>query len=169
LNAIHAIDQTHAFAVGDSGAIIDTTDGSTWATATAPTGLTDNILDVEMRNTTRVFIITDAPEMWVTTDGATEADNWAERTVPGQDDLNEMRRIEFDPTWHYYGIMVGNTAAPVGSVYRSRDGGASWTQEEDPPNNAGLNAMRVIDVNHAWVGGEPQGGTAYIAKIIPVS
>lgn len=168
LLAIHAIDQTHAFTAGAGGIILKTTDGSTWAVATEPTGLTDDILDIEMRNKTRVFIVTDAAEMWVTVDAAVDADNWAERTVPGQGDLAEMRRIEFDPLWHYYGYMVGNTGGPVGEVYRSRDGGASWTLEEEPPNNAGINAMRVIDVNHAWVGGEPV-TTAYIAKIIPVS
>lgn len=168
LNAIHAINQTHAFAGGAGGALLKTTDGSTWQTATIPAGLVDAILDVEMRNTTRTFIVTDAAEMWVTVDNATDADQWTLRTIPSQDDLDQLRRIEFDPIWHYYGYLVGNTIAPVGRAYRSRDGGASWVLVETLPTNAGVNAMRVIDVNNAWVGGEPV-TTAYIAKIVPVS
>ena len=34
------------------------------------------------------------------------------------------------------------------------------------PSNAGTNAIRAIDTNTAYVVGEAQGGTGYIAKII---
>jgi hypothetical protein len=50
-------------------------------------------------------------------------------------------------------------------VLRSTDGGASfrlWAL--NMPTNSGLNALYVCDPNFIFVGGEPQGGTAFIAK-----
>jgi hypothetical protein len=50
-------------------------------------------------------------------------------------------------------------------VWRSEDGGNTWAPETTPPN-AGLNALFVNDSNMLYIGGEPVGGTSFIAKYI---
>lgn len=48
---------------------------------------------------------------------------------------------------------------------RSTDGGAQfqlWSL--NIPTNAGLNALFVVDHNYVYIGGEPQGSTAFITK-----
>jgi hypothetical protein len=63
------------------------------------------------------------------------------------------------------GFMVVDTVAPVGSVYRTIDGGNDW-QLLTTPTNAGLNALAVVNENLAYVVGNASGGSAVILKSV---
>jgi len=167
LAAIHAIDQSNAWAVGAAAAIIRTTDGSTWATVTAPVGLADGVTAVAMRNDNRVFIGTDAGELYVTAD---EGENWTQRNLPGQSSLSTIDEIMFDFALNYFGYIAATDGDGLGRLFRSEDGGASWLRVADMPTNGGFNAaLWVCDQNNGWVGGPAHGGLAFLAKWQPVS
>ena len=59
-----------------------------------------------------------------------------------------------------------NTAAPVASLWESRDGGFTWDEIALGGVNAGGNAISVCDENLAWVSGEPQGALGYIGRVL---
>jgi photosystem II stability/assembly factor-like uncharacterized protein len=63
------------------------------------------------------------------------------------------------------GWITHNTAAPIGYVRRTLNGGYSW---EDLPykTNTGLNGLHVVDHNQAWAVGEVTGTTAVIQRYL---
>jgi len=63
----------------------------------------------------------------------------------------------------FCGYFIHNTAAPVGTLFHTIDGGYDW-EETDLPDNDGLNALHICDCNTGFVVGEPESGTAYIAR-----
>jgi photosystem II stability/assembly factor-like uncharacterized protein len=65
---------------------------------------------------------------------------------------------------HAVGMMVTDTAGPVGSVHMTVDGGATW-REITVPANSGLNSVWMTTPNEAYFVGEANGGTAFIGKI----
>lgn len=62
------------------------------------------------------------------------------------------------------GFIVHNTAAPVGSVWETINGGATWKQLVTPANT-GLNSIWAPSANLAYVVGEVNAATGFIAKI----
>jgi photosystem II stability/assembly factor-like uncharacterized protein len=62
--------------------------------------------------------------------------------------------------------MITNTAAPVGSLHATIDGGHTW-QEITLPANLGLNAVKMCGVNEGFVVGNVDAGTT--AHILHVS
>lgn len=164
LRDVDAYDQSHVWASGDNGALLKTTDGSTWQTVTGPAAIADAFMTCFMRNSTRVFIASDAGVMYVTPDGGT---TWTAKGTPTLSG-GAWARVRFELEQRYHGFVVGNDGSGNGRVYRTEDGGASWEQVTYLANS-GLNDLFVIDANHAWVAGEAHGGTAFLAKIQPVS
>lgn len=65
----------------------------------------------------------------------------------------------------YQGFLVHNTAAPVGTLYKTNNGGTSW-QALTTPTNVGLNSVWAPSAALAFVVGEAQGGTGFIAKVV---
>lgn len=63
----------------------------------------------------------------------------------------------------YQGFVVHNTAAPVGSVWRTNNGGASW-EALTTPANSGLNSVWAPKASLVFVVGEPNGGTCTVIK-----
>jgi photosystem II stability/assembly factor-like uncharacterized protein len=59
----------------------------------------------------------------------------------------------------HVGVLVANTAAPVGTVYHSVDGGHTWNAV-DVPANLGLNACVQADLNRAYIVGKVDAGGA---------
>ena len=64
----------------------------------------------------------------------------------------------------HVGVIVTDTAGPIGSVHYTKDGGFTW--EEIPvPTNAGLNSVALCDTNTGFVVGELQGATPMILHL----
>jgi photosystem II stability/assembly factor-like uncharacterized protein len=161
LNDIAFADQNVGFAVGDSNAFLVTEDGgTTWTAGTGPAAGT-NLLTVATNDKGHVFIGNNAGEIWVSED---DGETWVERLDMGS---GSIEWIEFDPEAEYVGGMIWNTAAPVGYLYRSEDGGATWQRVPDMPTNAGLNGGHICDPNHMVVVGNAYSGTTFIAKTQP--
>lgn len=123
LNFVHAYDENHAVAVGNSGVVIFTTNRTSWGLApAAPVGYGKNLTSVYMKSNS---------EWWVTVDDGTvfytlnSGKTWTRKTMPGT-----------SPTKMDHIIFAGNTVgyatgvvASHGRVYRSFDGGYSWVVE----------------------------------------
>jgi len=62
------------------------------------------------------------------------------------------------------GYMIHNTAAPVGTIFVTINGGYSWKAITTPSNN-GLNALSIADTSMVYAAGEVESGTAVIVKV----
>lgn len=149
LNEIFMYDDTHGMAVGNSGAIIATTDGETWAAQSS--GVATNLNTVAMTSRWIAFVGGASGVLLVTTDGGT---TWVAKTYPGAgtDSINVI--VFYD---NILGWLGSTTAAAAGKIYRTLDGGYTWTQAEVLPTNAGINAIWVCSPNKVFAATDTAG------------
>ncbi len=151
LNAIHAYDEENVLAVGNSNAVIYTTDGSTWTSVTGP-AVGVNLMACWMASETVWWVGTAGGQLWYTKNsGAT----WTQKRFSG-DNAGVVRDIVFVTT--QVGYMSHDTATPAGRIFRTVDGGNSWYVLPEGtgtiPANDRLNAIAVCDdVNLFFTGG----------------
>lgn len=164
LFAVRFADAFNGMAVGVTDTIIVTADGgNTWNVAVGNTASGDDILSVGVIDSKKAWIGLDrvaaASKLWFTEDGG---DTWDSRGGFTGSGVGEIDGIEFVPGIDgQIGILISDNATPVGSFFRTRDGGYSWEQVVGP-TNTGLLAMALIDQNEAFAVGAPTGGTAVI-------
>ncbi len=153
-----AIDPDYAVAVGEANVIAYTSNGgSVWSAVTGPS-VGDDLTSVAMATKARWFVGTDAGELWVTEDAGL---TWTQKTFSGSG-AGAVQAIRFEN--EMVGFMAHDTAAPVGRIFRTKDGGYSWEMEQLGSND-GVNALYVCGPNRAFVAGPVDGTTAYIAEI----
>ena len=152
------------YSVGRNNAFLYTLNGSTWVAGTGPAVGTD-LHTVTVNSSGHVFVGAADGTLYVSVDGG---DNWDTRRAFG---AGVLQRIEFDIDTRYFGVLIHNTAAPVGTVYRSFDGGATWQAipGQTATWNSGLTDLHICDQNHIVVVGEAHDGTTFVANAIPVS
>jgi len=147
LNAIHFVSSRVGFAVGDTDTVIYTVDGGeNWVAGTA-TGGGDNLLTVQCFNANRVIVGTSGGDIYISFDGSA---TWALRPFTGSA-AGAVNCIEFYNDLN--GFMVHDTAAPVGTVFRTVNGGWTW-EAHTTPANQGLNSIIACSGNKAAVVGE---------------
>ncbi len=159
LNAIVAADTDNVWAVGNSDTIILSTDGGdTWIAIVSPTSGA-NITALWAFSAFRAIVGTNADEMWQTWDGGV---HWTAKSYVGQAGTGTVKFLSFanDLT----GFMAHDTAAPVGDVQRTIDGGHTWSKLPTPAN-AGLNQIVAADENTAFAVGNAQAGTSVLFKV----
>jgi len=148
-------------AVGDSNAYLYTSDGGeNWSAGTGP-AVGVNLLSVDINKFGHIYVGTNDARLFRSTD---EGDNWTEVL---DKTAGSIDYIHFDPYMNYFGALCYNTASPVGTVYRTEDGGASWYTDVvgTTPTNQGINVVRCVGPNMIYAGGELlAGGTPFIAK-----
>ena len=160
-NAIWFSDASNGMAVGDVDNVATTGDGgTTWSAGTA-TGSGDDLISVYVIDSKKAWVGADEAAgnatLYYTTDGAT---TWAVRTFSGHatGDVSDVQFVN-----ELIGWMIHNTAAPVGTMFRTINGGYDW-EAWTGPTNAGLNALWACGPNLAFAVGEASGGTAVILK-----
>ena len=81
---------------------------------------------------------------------------------------NHADWIDFDVQNQYNAFLIHNDATPVGWVYRSEDGGATWRRVAGQAAGwtSGLNKGHICDANNVVVVGDVHGGTTFIAKSV---
>ena len=155
-HAVAFADENTGMAVADADVILFTSDGGvTWEAATA-TGSAD-VLNCVAPAGNFWWVGSAAGELWYSRD---EGETWAQRRFSG-DGVGEVADILFAND--LVGYAIHNTAAPVGTILVTINGGFSWNAITTP-TNAGLNAITVADLNTIYAVGEVQGGTATIIK-----
>jgi len=154
------------YAVGDNNSFWYTTHGTVWNTDRAGPADTVNLLSVAVNDKGHVFVGAADGNLYVSEDGG---QNWVTRHAFG---VGSVDWIEFDAKHRYFGGLVYNTGAPVGTLYRSIDGGATWQapQPGNQPDNNGLNSGFVCDQNHIFVVGDlDDGGDTFVAYASPAT
>lgn len=154
--AIYFADDQTGFFGGDTNVIAKTNDaGATWSATAVPAGQIDDVLDVTYSG--RWWVAYNDGQIWYTED---EGLTWTQRSYPNAKATVPSIRFASE----LCGFMVANTAGPVGTVYRTIDGGYTW-EAITTPTNAGLNVIVACDCNLAYAAGEVSGGTAVVLKI----
>lgn len=158
LRAVSFIDENSGMAVGDVDAVLFTSDGgTTWEEMTA-TGSGD-ALNCVAPSGNFWWVGTSGGDFFYTRD---DGDTWTQRRFSG-DGVGNVSDIVFANA--LVGYALHNTAAPIGSILVTINGGFSW-KALTTPTNAGLNALSIADMNTVYAVGETEGGTAVIVKAI---
>jgi hypothetical protein len=147
------------WAVGEGSVILKSIDfGASWDLITAPSA--NDISTVCVTPDGTVLVGDDAGGIYGTFDDGAE---WTTLSLQGITATNVVRIR----CWGDFNIWVIADTASGGKALRSVDGGASfrlWSL--NMPTNAGLNDLFIVDPNIVFVGGDPQGGTAFISKTV---
>lgn len=161
LNGVHFADNKVGYAVGASDAVIRTIDGGvSWSATTDDPNSTSNLRCVYCLDAQRVWVGTESGRLYYTEDaGAT----WTRRRFTG-DTAGQVRDIKF--VNDLIGYMIHDTAAPVGRVFTTMDGGYTW-ELVTTTTNSGLNALSVCDENNFYAAGEVNSGSAVLIKTTP--
>ena len=120
LNAVHAPSNSLVVAVGDTDTVVYSTNGSTFAIATAPGG-GNNLISVWVINELEWWAGDDAGQLWFTVDGGV---TWTERVLPGTL-WTAINDIQFPKKSVGY-IAADKDATPKGFVLQTFSAGESW-------------------------------------------
>lgn len=162
--AIHFANENDGFAVGAADIIAKSSDGGvTWSGGgTTGTGATINTVSY---SGLQWWVGTANGQYFYSSD---EGVTWNRRTGMSGDGVGQVRAIAWLKDSHgFVGFAAHNTAAPVGVILYTIDGGFTWRTVTGMPTNAGFNSLAVLATNLVYVAGETSGGTAFIAKIVP--
>ncbi|HCB12252.1 MAG TPA: hypothetical protein DEP36_01585 [Gammaproteobacteria bacterium] len=160
LYAIHFSTDRIGYAVGEADTILKTEDGGQSWTATADNTGVSAILRTVHVLPNRVWVGSAAGQLWYSED---EGATWLERAFTGSG-AGVVANVKFAKDSELFGFMAHNSAAPVGTVFATIDGGYSW-DAVTTFTNTGINGMYVHDLNTAFFAGEPQGSTGVIGKV----
>lgn len=160
LAAIHGADELNLVAVGANNTVLVTNNGGeTWTAVTGPNVGVD--LTSVYAKTEKIFLVGSADgKLFATKDGGA---NWIEKTFSGSGS-GTVNDIKFSTG--AVGYMAHTTAAGVGRILRTIDGGFSWYILPEAagislPSNDGVNALAACseDPNLVWGGGLGANGT----------
>lgn len=157
LRAVAFADENSGMAVGDNDAILFTSDGGVTWEEVSVTGSTDD-LNCVAPSGNFWWVGTSGGDFWYSRD---DGDTWTQRHFSG-DGVGEVADIAFAND--LIGYAIHNTAAPVGSILVTINGGYSW-KAITTPTNTGLNSLTIADMNTLYAVGEVEGGTAVIVKV----
>lgn len=159
LNGVCWYSEQVGYAVGENNAMLRTTDGGvTWALIVGPVN-GQNLTYVAVNHAGHVYVSVANGTIWYSIN---QGDDWLLRVNLGAG--GSTNKIRFDPKLAYFGGAVYDTAATLGYLYRSEDGGPSWNEQEYIVNQ-GTNSLWVCDQNLIYVCGEPTvGGITFIAQ-----
>lgn len=120
LNAVHAISDQFAVAVGDADTVIFTQNQTLWA-ATNPTGGGNNLLCVWAKDEEEWWVGDNAGQLWYTLD---QGETWTEKELPGAG-WTAINDIQFPKDGVGF-IAADKAGTPRGFLLQSFDGGYSW-------------------------------------------
>jgi photosystem II stability/assembly factor-like uncharacterized protein len=166
LSAIHFCDENVGYAVGATDVIIGTVDGGVNWTAQTATGSGDTLNTVCVFSENRLIVGTNngvaaAVPLYMSFDGTTTWEVKSTGLSAAATDTIEC--VTFLPDG-LTGFLLKNTAAPVGRVYKSIDGGDSWVAE-NTVTNSGMNWLNICHSNQAFLVGEVNAATSFIASV----
>jgi len=160
LYCIKFVDALHGYAAGAANTIVYTADGGvTWAIVAGPAaraGVAIHAMDVLDLYT--VWLGYTGGYVHYTADGV----NWNLRTMP----FTPAGTINYIAFYNeLVGYLIHDTAAPVGTVYRTIDGGYNWENIPGLAANSGLTALYPCGNNAAFVVGQVNTATGFVGKV----
>jgi photosystem II stability/assembly factor-like uncharacterized protein len=161
LLAVHGFSSDFVVAVGKNGAVIYTENGATFATATRPVGVGINLNTVWVKSETEWWVGASNGNLYYTLDSGT---TWSTSAFSGSG-AGSVHDIVF--ATGSVGYLSHATAAPRGRIFRTFDGGASWTATPEKTgatlnDNDRLNSLAICgdyDPNFVVGGGLAANGS----------
>jgi len=157
LNAVHFYNEKVGYAAGAGGVTIKTLDGGiNWAATTVVPAAVNTLWTFSAY---RVLAGTSTGRVYQTWDGGvtwTAMNNFNGAGVGAVNNIKMLNAMD--------GFMIHQTAAPIGYLFRTIDGGYSWVRHDNPSTFAGLNAVYPTRINACHGVGAVQGGTAVIFR-----
>lgn len=151
------------YVVANSNEVLRTTDGgATWALLVGPFA-GQNLHTCCVNRYGHLFVGTNAGTIWRSTNADQDLDWGLIDTFGGG--AGSVNRLRADPRYRFFIGAIWDSATPLGTLYRSEDGGVSFNEQDDL-NDLGLNALCVCDQNTIFVGGEAVLGTSFIGRYI---
>jgi photosystem II stability/assembly factor-like uncharacterized protein len=161
LNSIHGRDGL-IVSVGAANALIYSTNGGvSWASITGPIAATV-LNDIAVLNESTVMIGAANGNLYWSKNRLAA---WSTSSFDGAG-AGSVDRVVFDDDLRSVGYISHTTAAPVGKVFRTTDGGTSWElySISNLPANVQVKALATKGPNLVLVGGEvTAGGAGFIA------
>lgn len=170
LNDIHAYNMDTVVAVGAANTVVYTNDGQTWALVTGPdTVNTPDLNCVFCRGEKEWWVGTADNAMWVTENAGI---SWTQVRFSGDTAGGAGTGNVWDIQFATYdvGFMSHATAANLGRIFRSTDGGRTWVlapEKGTMPAADKFNAIATVykDPNIVYLGGlADNGGDGIIVK-----
>lgn len=144
-NAVDALTDKFAVAVGNGGIIAKTENGATFASITSPVGVGVNILTVAVKNESEWWIGNSDGSLWYTLNGGT---TWTEKAFSGSGS-GVLEHIEIANDTVMY--ISHQTAATLGRLLRSTNGGYDFVVMPEGsgalPLNDSINAIAACRHN----------------------
>jgi photosystem II stability/assembly factor-like uncharacterized protein len=145
LNDVSALAVDLAMAVGNSGVVIYTLTGTSWALSPSnPVGFGVNLNTCAMKSATEWWVGTSAGEVWYTVNAGI---SWTKKTLPGTAP-SAVTDIHFATDSV---VFVSATVSSKGRLYRSFDGGYSFVALPEAggslPTNQRFNRIAVSPYN----------------------
>lgn len=125
LNAVHALTDDFAVAVGNSGTVIKTENGTIWSALTPFVGVGVHLYCVWLKSEQEWLIGASNGNLYYTVDGGT---TWTTKAFSGSGS-GAVYDISFSND--AVGYLAHATTAPLGRILRTIDGGYSWMVEPD--------------------------------------
>jgi photosystem II stability/assembly factor-like uncharacterized protein len=164
LNAVHMVDDLTGVIGGAANILASTINGSNWSVLAGPVAEAGNdVLSVCAIDKFRFWVTYDSGNIYFTNDGGL---TWAARSSWTGAGTGSIPCVRF--TNEYSGWFIHNTAAPIGSILHTINGGYDWELVTPYIANAGLNDIAAIDENSVYVVGNASGGTAVVLKVYAV-
>jgi photosystem II stability/assembly factor-like uncharacterized protein len=153
---------TAGFVVGVANAILGSSNGGVgWAVVAGPAGQAAvAIKALHVVDATHVWIGYGDGKLYFSDDAGV---TWTQRVWGGLSGTGVINDIAF--TSPLEGWLIHDTAGPVGSLWRTIDGGYTWQQVSGMPTNTGLNSIVGCGPNHVHIVGDVQGGTPVILDV----
>jgi len=121
LNAVHALNKNFAVAVGNDGVVVVAEDGTRWSlTPTNPVGPGTDLTSVWVKSKTEWWVTASDGNLYYTLNGG---ETWTQKAFIG-DGAGTAEAIVFATDSIAY--LSHTTAAPLGRLLASFDGGYSW-------------------------------------------
>lgn len=154
---IHFSDESYGVAVGAADVVAITTNGGDSWTAGTATGSSAAIDSCARLDNNRLWAGSGGKLYYSNNNGTT----WTRRTGFTGDAVGTIKLM----SWlnEYTGFIVHDTAAPVGTVRYTVNGGYTW-KDITTPANSGLNAVFAINNNLAFFAGEANGSLGFMGK-----
>lgn len=152
-------DEDVGYVVGNNNAFLYTLNGGDdWSSRTGP-AVGANLLSVAVNGKGWVFVGASDGTMYYSRDkGVT----WYTRRDFG---VGTIPCIVFDNANRFIGTCIFNTGAPIGHVYRTINGGATWSEiTGGMPTNVGLNDLWMCDPNTIIAVGDASAGQTMVIK-----
>lgn len=142
---LHFLDENNGWAATDSGGIYRTVDGAVWQSEDM--GLTSALRAIHFLDTLHGWACGSRNTILRRTQEPGQAPTWASTTI----DLEAANTVWTDI--FFTDTQTGWVVGEDGNIYKSTDGGATWTPETTA-TRTGLNAIYMVNSTKGWIVGE---------------